>query len=142
MTANWIAAAGAAIFFILGFLHLVYAFQDLKRPRRFTPAEPGLLEALQATTIRMRKDAKNFWLSSLGFHFSHSVGVLFYALTVIYCALARPDILNDVVVRVAIVGFGASWVLMARAFWFIIPLVGSALGVSLIAIGMAMMSPG
>ena len=139
--ATWIITAGAALFFLLGALHLRFTVLDLKDPKRFVPAEPGLLDALKNTRIKMRKDVKNFWLSSLGFHFSHSVGVLFYATVVMYCALIRPDILADMYVRIAIVIFGFSYVAMARAFWFIIPLVGTLLGTALIAIGMAMLYP-
>ena len=139
MQAQWIIAAGAFIFFLLGALHLRMTVADLKEPKKFAPANKDLLPELIATRIAMRKDVKNFWLSYLGFHFSHSVGVMFYALTVAYCGLVRPDILGDLAVRIAIVAFGSSYVLMSRAFWFIIPLAGSALGVTLIAIGMAML---
>lgn len=139
MSGQWFAAAGAFIFFALGALHLRMTVADMKEPKRFVPAKRELLEELKATRIALRKDVKNFWLSYLGFHFSHSVGVMFYGATVIYCALVRPDILADIYVRIAIVGFGASYVLMARAFWFVIPLAGSALGVTLIAVGMAML---
>ncbi|MEX6634059.1 LIC_13387 family protein [Hyphococcus lacteus] len=139
--ASYMILAGAGIFFLLGFLHLIYSFLDVKDPKRFVPATPELLVALQNTTIRMRKDAKNFWLSSLGFHFSHSVGVLFYAFIVGYCALVRPDFFADYIIRIVVVLVGASYVAMARAFWFIIPLVGAVLGVGLIGIGLAILYP-
>ncbi|PQA86722.1 LIC_13387 family protein [Hyphococcus luteus] len=138
MMAQWITATGALLFFILGALHFRMTVADLKEPKRFVPAKRELLEELKATRIALRKDVKNFWLSYLGFHFSHSVGVMFYGLAVAYCALVRPDVLADIYVRLAIVVFGASYVLMARAFWFIIPLAGSVAGVTLIAVGMAM----
>lgn len=138
MTAQWIIAAGASIFVVLGALHFRMTVADLKEPRKFVPAKRELLEELKATRINMRKDVKNFWMSYLGFHFSHSVGVIFYGLVVIYCALVRPDILSDVMVRMVIVIFGGSYVLMARAFWFIIPFAGALIGVSLIAAGMAL----
>lgn len=139
MSGQWIAAAGAFIFFALGALHLRMTVADMKEPKRFVPAKRELLEELKATRIALRKDVKNFWLSYLGFHFSHSAGLMFYGATAIYCALVRPDILTDIYVRIAIVIFGASYVLMSRAFWFVIPLAGSALGVTLIAVGMAML---
>ncbi|GJL93472.1 LIC_13387 family protein [Hyphococcus sp.] len=139
MNPQWVITAGALVFFILGALHLRLTVMDLKNPKAFIPAKRELLEELQNTRINLRKDVKNFWLSYLGFHFSHSVGILFYALAVMYCALVRPDIFSDIVARIGIVAFGASYVLMARSFWFIIPLVGSMLGVSLIAIGIAML---
>jgi len=134
----WMMAAGASPFIALGALHFRMTVADMKDPKRFTPAKPGLLEELQGTRVSFRKDVKDFWTTLIGFHFSHSIGVLFYGLVVLYCALERPDILGDMLARVMIVVFGASYVLMSRAFWFIIPLIGSALGVTLIAIGMAL----
>ena len=131
---------GAAIFFILGSLHLIYSFFDLKDPKRFAPADPSVLSAMQETTIRMRKDAKNLWLSSLGFHFSHSIGVLFYACVVIYVAAIYPAMLLDPVVAAVMIGVGAAYVLLAHFFWFIIPFVGSLLGTALIAAGIVMKS--
>ena len=41
--------------------------------------------------------------------------------------------------ELAIVLFGAFYVLLSRAFWFVIPFIGSLIGVSLIAVGMAML---
>jgi len=139
MQAQWLAASGGAFFFILGALHLRLTVRDLKEPQHFFPARRDLLEDLKKTRINLRKDVKDFWTSYLGFHFSHSVGLLFYGAVVIYCALLRPDILSDVVARLAIVIFGASYVLMARAFWFAIPFIGAGIGVTLIAVGFAMM---
>jgi hypothetical protein len=135
---TWLMAAGALPFILLGALHFRMTVVDLKAPQKFAPAKPGLLEELQNTRMNFRKDLKNFWLTYLGFHFSHSIGLMFYGAVVMYCALVRPDIFGDMTVRLAIVIVGASYVFMARMFWFIIPLIGSLVGVSLIAIGMAM----
>ena len=141
MPAQWMIAAGASLYFILGALHLRMTVADMKEPKRFAPVKRELLDELKATRMAFRKDVKDFWRSYLGFHFSHSAGVMFYGLAVAYCALVRPDILGDLYVRIAIVVFGASYVLMSRAFWFWIPLAGSGLGVSLIAFGMALRYP-
>ncbi len=138
MLSQWITATGALLFLILGALHFRLTVADMKAPKHFVPEKRELLEEMKATRIAMRKDVKNFWLSYLGFHLSHSIGVIFYALAVLYCALARPDILYDMHVRLALVVVGAAYVLIARTFWFVIPLAVSGLGVSLIAVGMAL----
>ncbi len=126
---------GAAIFFMLGFLHLFYSFLDLKSPKRFAPADPSLLAAMKKTTIRMRKDAKDLWLSSLGFHFSHSIGVLFYACVAAYVAVFYPVMLHDPIVAAMLIGVGVAYVVLAHLFWFIIPFVGALAGTLLIAAG-------
>ncbi len=137
MTTNLIVT-GAAIFFVLGVLHLLYTFIDLKHPKYFAPADPSLLAQMQSTTIRMRKDAKNLWLSSLGFHFSHSTGVLFYACVVAYVAAYYPAMLADPVIATVFIGVGAAYIVMAHFFWFIIPFVGASAGTALIAAGILM----
>ncbi len=139
MTANWIIVTGAVLFFVLGALHFLMTVADMKEPKKFAPAKPGLLEELHNTRMAFRKDLKSFWRTYIGFHFSHSIGIMFYALVVIYCALARPDILADMTARIGIVVFGAAYVLLSRSFWFIIPFIGSLLGTALIAVGMAML---
>ena len=139
MNPSWIIAVGGGLFLILGLAHLRLTVLDLKKPRYFIPAKNGLLEELKETRISLRKDVKNFWLSYLGFHFSHSAGLMFYGAVVIYGALARPDLFADMYVRLALVIVGASYVLMARAFWFVIPLAGAGIGVTMIAVGLAML---
>ncbi|MEO1242279.1 MAG: hypothetical protein AAFX54_10235 [Pseudomonadota bacterium] len=139
MTGPWLIATGGFIFFLLGAMHLRLTVRDLKDPQHFVPARKELLDDLKGTRINLRKDVKDFWTSYLGFHISHSVGLIFYGAVVCYCALVRPDILNDVIARIGIVVVGASYVLMARAFWFVVPFVGAGLGVTLIAVGAAMM---
>ena len=110
-----------------------------EKPENICTGQTGLLEDLQNTRMAFRKDLKSFWTSYIGFHFSHSLGLIFYALVVVYCALARPDILADVYARIGIVMFGAFYVFLSRSFWFIIPFLGSLIGVTLIAVGMAML---
>ncbi|WP_425408679.1 LIC_13387 family protein [Hyphococcus sp.] len=139
--AKWIIAVGGLVFLLLGAMHFRMTVADMKNPRKFAPAKDGLLEELQSTRMRFRKDLKSFWDSYIGFHFSHSIGVIFYACIVLYFALIRPDILSDYIIRVGIVVFGAAYVLLARWFWFIIPFLGALIGVSVIAIGMAMLYP-
>ncbi len=139
MSGQWITAAGAAIFFLLGTLHLRLTVLDWKNPQYFMPARKDLLNDLKATRINLTKDAKDFWTSLLGFHFSHSIGVMFYGAVVAYCALVRPDILSDMTVRLAFVIVGGAYVLMARAFWFKIPFIGAGVGVTLIAVGMSLL---
>ena len=139
MNPQWLIAAGGLIFFILGVLHLRLTVRDLKEPRAFVPAKRALLDELKATRINLRRDVKDFWTSYLGFHMSHSVGIIFFGIATIYFGLVRPDIFADLYVRLAMVIFGAAYVLMARTFWFSIPFIGALLGTSAIAIGLAML---
>jgi len=136
MSPSDFVTAGAAVFFVLGFLHLVYSFLDLSNPKRFVPADPELFDSMQKTTIRMRKDAKNYWLSSLGFNFSHSLGLIFYSAVSMYVARAVPELMSDMLVAAVLISVGAIYAVMARAFWFSIPFIGAMVGTGLMATGL------
>jgi len=138
MEPRLLVVAGALLFFVLGAAHLRMTVADMKDPKRFAPAKPELLDELKQTRMNFRKDLKDFWATYIGFHFSHSLGLMFYGLAVSYCALFKPDIFADMAVRLAVVIFGGAYVLLSHKFWFSIPLIGSVAGVTLIAVGMAM----
>ena len=81
MNANWMMTVGALIFFVLGRASLADDCFGYEKPENICAgAKPGLLEELQNTRMAFRKDLKSFWTSYIGFHFSHSLGLIFYAL--------------------------------------------------------------
>ncbi|NNL87889.1 MAG: hypothetical protein HKP25_02370, partial [Marinicaulis sp.] len=78
MNAQLLIAVGGLIFLVLGAAHLRLTVRDMKEPRAFVPAKRELLEELKATRINLRRDVKDFWTSYLGFHISHSAGIIFF----------------------------------------------------------------
>ena len=78
----------------------------------------------------------NMWRGWLGFNYRHSVGAMVFGL--IYVILASSDFSaitgNPLLLWLPVVVSGA-YVLMAWRYWFIIPLVGIALGFGCFAMG-------
>ncbi|MBT8473260.1 MAG: hypothetical protein KJN99_11700, partial [Marinicaulis sp.] len=89
MNAQLLIAVGGLIFLVLGAAHLRLTVRDMKEPRAFVPAKRELLEELKATRINLRRDVKDFWTSYLGFHISHSAGIIFFGMAIIFFALVR-----------------------------------------------------
>jgi hypothetical protein len=122
---------GAAIFAILGLLHLTYAIHDFfGTPRYFTPRDKSLLPAMRSTRIALAQNGRDFWAASLGFHFSHSIGVLLFALLIVLQYTQPLFWLGPVLIAVS-----ATYMVIAWRCWFHIPLIATATATIALAAG-------
>ena len=113
----------AAIYGLLGVAHGIYTLHDiLRRPRYFRPRDHQLVAALQGTTVALAPGGRDFWTATLGFHLSHTIGVLLFALLVIVAGLADLDWLLPLLTVVSAVYAAIAW-----RFWFRVPLIGCVL---------------
>lgn len=126
--------AGLALFAILGSIHLIYTLLDLKDPKRFAPADPVVLAGMQASKTRF-PSAHSYWRSSLGFHLSHSLGLIAYALIFIALSWVAAETLFFTPIYLIMIGAGVIYAILACFFWFYIPFYGSVLGSCLLALG-------
>lgn len=130
---------GILILAILGALHLKYTFADLKHPRYFVAHDKSVLPLLQNTHVKLvRKPSTNtnsFWRSYMGFHMSHSAGILIFAAIYMSLSFIAPSVLFHPVFAIILVGTGAAYSTMAHFFWFNIPFWGASLATTLFAIG-------
>jgi len=115
-----LAIAAAAIFAVLGFLHLLYTFDDdWRSPRHFPPRDKALLEAMKQTKLALAPHGHDFWATLVGFHYSHSIGVLLVALLIVVASL------YDIAwLRLILIGVGTAYTVIAWRYWFHIPLIG------------------
>lgn len=120
---------GAAVIYgLLGLAHAVYTLHDvLRRPRYFRPGNHELVADLQATTVALAPGGRDYWTASLGFHLSHSIGVLLLALLILVSHSAGLAWLLPLLILVS-----ATFALIAWRFWFRIPLVGCVLATALL----------
>lgn len=124
------ATAAALIYAILGGLHAVYTLHDLwKKPRYFRPKDRELLDAMRATTTALAPRGRDYWSGILGFHFSHSIGVLLFALLIVIADQYRIGWLMPV-----LAGVGTLFTVISWRFWFRIPMIGSLIGTVLIMV--------
>lgn len=129
---------GSLPFIVLGFAHGVYTWIERSRPFRLTPHKAEVREAMMGSTLKIHP-ATNVWRAWLGFNFSHSVGAVTFGLIYLILAVSEFDTLtaNPLLLWLPVSVSGA-FVLMAWRYWFIIPLVGTALGFACFAAGVGL----
>ncbi|CAM3878171.1 hypothetical protein D3C76_1054090 [compost metagenome] len=127
MIAQLLICASAAIALLLGTVHLVYTFASNK----FQPRDPALGEQMQKISPVISRQT-TVWRAWVGFNASHSLGAMLFGLVYGYLALAAPQaLLRDGFLLGLGVVFLASMALLARRYWFNIPLIGISLALLL-----------
>jgi hypothetical protein len=115
--------AGAAIFAVLGSLHLAYTFLGA----RLQPRDPAAIAAMQATHPRLTRET-TVWRAWIGFNASHSLGAIVFAAFVIGLAGWRMDVMRDSPAFAWLaVANSLAWTVLAWRYWFRIPLAGTLL---------------
>ena len=128
-----IKLAAAAIIAILATLHLIYTLRDIvSRPRYFIPRDPALLEAMRGTRVALAPDGRDYWSALLGFHLTHSIGMLLFALLIVLTVTTPLPALKPLMI-----GLGLVLTLIAWRCWFRIPLIGCAAATVLMMVGWA-----
>lgn len=131
MTARLLILASALIVFLLGSVHMAYTYFTGK----FDPRDPELKARLEAVSPVITRQT-TFWRAGIGFHASHSAGVMFFGLLYAWLALAQPALLFG---SPFLAGLGLlallHWLLLARLYWFSIPFRGIALALACYAAG-------
>ena len=128
--------AGAAIFGVLGALHLVYTFVG----RGFEARDAATVAAMQSTSPRLTRRT-TMWKAWVGFNASHSLGALLFAALIGGLAIDQMALLrtSPMFVWVAVAG-ATAYLALAVRYWFRTPLVGIALATACFAIAAARMT--
>ena len=134
--AIWFYAAGAVPIMVLGAIHALYTWRDRAQPHYFAPRSAELLAALQTENARITPGT-TLWRAGLGFHFSHSLGILTFAALYLWLALAAPQVLlaHPPLLWAAPVIAGV-YALLSWRYWFRIPLMGSLVSTALFSSGL------
>ncbi len=123
----------AGILATLAALHFIYTIHDFVfEPRYFKPRDASLLEPMRATRNALTPTGRDYWSALLGFHFSHSIGVLLFALLIVLASTMHVDWLKMLLVCIGLLYTWIAW-----RFWFHIPLIGCALATGLMVAGWA-----
>jgi len=131
MLAQSLLAASAAIFFVLGTIHLVYTFASNK----FSPRDAALEARLREVPPVISREM-SMWSAWIGFNASHSYGAMLYGLVYGYLAIFRFDVLRAMpFVLAAGFAFLAGFAIVAVRYWFSIPRNGILLSLALYIAG-------
>lgn len=132
MQPAWPLIVSAAIYGLLGLVHAAYTFHDIwRRPRYFRPRDHELAAALRDTTVALAPGGHSFWTASLGFHLSHSIGVLLFALLILISGSTGTGWLLPLLIVISMI-----YALIAWRFWFHIPLMGCLLATASLIVGL------
>lgn len=107
--------------------------------RVFAPRELEVEQAMQRVSPRISK-ATTMWRAGQGFHASHSLGALLFALVYGYMSLQHPELLfSSWFLQLIGAGYLLSMAVLALRFWFKVPQRGVfvALVCYLLACGLA-----
>ena len=111
---------GAAIFGVLGALHLCYTFFT----NMFMTRDRKVAEAMKATSPLLT-NRTSVWNGWIGFNGSHSLGAIFIAAFYILLATTHMEIIRETKGFVLLtVLIGISYLYLAIKYWFRIPLIG------------------
>lgn len=114
---------GAGIFVLLGTVHMIFTLQDLVNPRNFTPPDAGVRFAMQQSAVALNPQI-NLWQSWLGFHFSHSLGLLMFGGAFLYLGISHPSVFSESrLLQFLSVLISAIYLFLSVKFWFVNPAV-------------------
>ena len=117
---NVLIVVGAAIFGVLGGMHLIYTFFTNK----FEAYDSSVTEAMKGTSPILTKET-TIWKAWVGFNASHSLGAMVFA--GIYVPLGHSHfsvIAESLWFSILPVFVGLSYLVLAKRYWFKIPFVG------------------
>lgn len=130
---SWLLAASALIVLVLGTLHLVFTFIGTK----FHPRDAALVAQLQRTAPRISAET-TMWRAGLGFHASHSAGAMLFGALYLQLAFEPGGLLfRSPGLLVLGLAYLLALLVLARRYWFRIPLRGIALSAALYAAALA-----
>ena len=133
MLSQVLICASASIVFILGTIHLVYTFAS----NRFLPRDASLAEQMKRVAPVISKQT-TMWRAWIGFNASHSLGAMLFGVVYGYLAIFHPELLlqSRFLLLVGILFLGA-FVVLAKRYWFAVPLAGLVASTVLFATGAA-----
>lgn len=123
MISRILIGACAAIILFLGSVHLAYTFLTHK----FSPTEGQLEAAMKQAAPRISSDM-TMWKAWIGFHASHSMGLMLFGLIYGYLTACRWEMLLH---SYYLAGLGllvlVAYIVLAHIYWFRVPFIGISL---------------
>ena len=118
--------AGGLVFTVLGLVHGIYTWTDIRSPRRLVPDSASVIEAMSSSSVRLSRGGTSMWRAWIGFNFSHSLGVVMFGVGCIALGLSlRTLALPKAVLMIPFV-IGCLYLWLAIRYWFRIPAAGIA----------------
>jgi hypothetical protein len=124
--AKFLLDLGGGIFVLLGSLHALYTFLDIRRPRRLVPKDPAVALAMTASHVRLSGGGTTMWRAWVGFNFSHSLGAVLFGTLCIGAGVVLGAIVVPAWVLFLFVVIALIYLSLSVLYWFRIPTAGIA----------------
>jgi hypothetical protein len=124
--ARFLLDLGGGIFVLLGSLHALYTFLDIRRPRRLVPQDPAVARAMAASSVRISRGGTTMWRAWVGFNFSHSLGGVLFGVVCIGAGAMLGALVVPVWVLPLLVVISFVYLGLSVLYWFRIPTLGIA----------------
>jgi hypothetical protein len=125
--ASFLLELGGGIFVLLGSLHALYTFLDIRRPRRLVPKEPSVALAMAETPVRLARGGTTMWRAWVGFNFSHSLGAVLFGMLCVGTGLVLGTSMLSAWILFVLVLVALIYLGLSVLYWFRIPTTGIAL---------------
>lgn len=126
-------AASALVIFTLGGMHLFLTYHG----PAFHPRSAGVMEQMKADSPRISRGT-TIWRAGTGFHASHSMGAMMFGLMYAYLALEGSGLLLRSTYLLTLgISVLASYLMLAKIYWFSAPFRGIAVAAVLYGAGLA-----
>lgn len=120
MLARILVSASALIMFLLGSIHLLYTFFGDK----LAPRDPAVKAGMSATHLVLTSET-TVWRAWIGFNASHGICAMFFGLIFGFLAVAHSELLfRSTYLQVLGLAVLIGFVVLARLYWFSVPLLG------------------
>jgi len=129
---------GSGIFLLLGAAHGIFTFEDLVKPRYFTPRDAGLLAAMQQSTIAFHPKV-NLWQAWMGFNLTHSLGLVMFGGAFLYIGIFHsPWFSQSMLLQACSILISAAYLILSLKFFFSTPAIGSAVSLGCFVLAAAL----
>lgn len=133
MLARILVSASSVILILLGSIHLLYTYSGHK----LDPRDPAVQEAMNATPMVITSET-TVWRAWVGFNASHSMCAIFFGLVFGFLAAAHPELLfRSAYLQLLGVAVLVGFVVLAKLYWFSIPLIGVSVALLAFVAGVA-----
>lgn len=133
MLARVLISLSSFIMLLLGSIHLLYTFWGNK----LAPRDPAVQEAMSATPMVLTPET-TVWRAWVGFNASHSICAMFFAMIFGFLAISHPVLLfRSVYLQLLGAALLAGFVVLAKLYWFSVPLMGVTLALVCFLSGIA-----
>lgn len=120
--ARILLSASSGIMILLGSIHLLYTFSG-----RLAPKDSSVQAAMDAAPLLLTSET-TVWRAWIGFNVSHSICAMLFGMVFGYLAIAHPEILfRSIYLQLLGLAVLAGFVVLAKLYWFSIPLAGVSL---------------